>query len=89
MHEGGELGEGVVKELWAQCPQAVRDGWSQNLIKKYYCGRAMKAISRDVEAHHPEIGIPKQVLAKFKQYKSEHEVRSTLQHGVAGMTMMG
>jgi hypothetical protein len=81
MHEGGELGEGVVKELRAYCPQAVKDGWSKNLIRRYYRGRAMTTIYREVDGREPLPSIPKQVLSKFRRYKSEHDVRSNIMNG--------
>jgi hypothetical protein len=81
MHEGGDLGESVVKKLRALCPQAVRDGWSSNLINAFYRNRAIEGISRSMDDFEGPKGIGAAYLSKFKRYKSEYEVNLNLEAG--------
>jgi hypothetical protein len=81
MHEGGELGEAIVKKLRVLCPQAVKDGWSHNLINKFYRMRAMDGIATDVDECDTKFGMDPHVLGKFKRYKSEYDVTTTLGEG--------
>jgi hypothetical protein len=83
MHKGGDLGEAVVKKLRAQCPQAVRDGWSTHLIDAFYHTRAIEGIYADVSGPRTRLGIDPMYLSKFKRYKSEHEVKSSIRDGGA------
>lgn len=41
----------------------------------------MTTIYREVDGREPLPSIPKQVLSKFRRYKSEHDVRSNIMNG--------
>ena len=43
-YEGGTIGEGIVKYLRSLCPNAVRDGWSWNLLKRFYRNQSIQAL---------------------------------------------
>lgn len=44
LYEGGDIGEGIVKQLRKLCPQGVREGWSRSMMNNFYRQRAMKTL---------------------------------------------
>ena len=78
LHEGGDMGEGLVKTLRALCPSAVREGWALHLINKFYRARAMSVFVDDMKSNekvesnqkgdsHTAV-LSKQYLEKFRKY---------------------
>ena len=49
MHEGGAMGEGVVKDLREMCPPVARDNWSANLVAAFHRDATMDLMMHDLE----------------------------------------
>ena len=68
------MGEGMVKTLRALCPSAVREGWAEHLINRFYRARAQSVMVGDMKAEQATEakppGLTKQYLEKFKRYSA-------------------
>ena len=51
LHEGGGMGEGIVKNLRRLCPTVARVRWSKNLIDAFYRQNTMEVFLEDLQ--HP------------------------------------
>ena len=49
MHEGGAMGEGIVKTLREKCPAVAKDNWSSNLVSAFYHSATLATLLRDME----------------------------------------
>ena len=52
-HEGGQMGEGIVKSLRELCPTVARDGWSANLVSAYYREETLATFLLDMGVQIP------------------------------------
>ena len=73
LHEGGAMGEGVVKRLREMCPHVARDNWSANLVSAFYRDAAMDLMMHDLETNIP-----------LPPITSENEIKKTDDKGRAG-----
>ena len=91
-YEGGSIGEGVVKHLRRLCPNAVRDGWSRNLLKSYYRNQSLDALCQEAQSGWPSWNflsssnassgdLDKYQLQKFRRYRQLVDVKSEMLAG--------
>lgn len=89
LYEGGNIGEGMVKQLRKLCSHGVKKGWSKNMIQNYYLRRSLSAICTFAYAGSPEDPSPTAppptslssgILSKFRRYKNVDEVRLQMQY---------
>jgi hypothetical protein len=95
-YEGGDIGEGVVKELRKLCANAVRDGWSRNMIKNFYRGQSLDSLFREVQdgtkmlsgrwlqfrqSEKRDVTLPRKQCRKFRRYRELQEITSLLEAG--------
>jgi hypothetical protein len=50
LYEGGDIGEGMVKQLRKLCPSGVRGGWTKNMLNRFYRQRAMQGLLVDAKS---------------------------------------
>jgi hypothetical protein len=93
LYEGGQIGEGIVKDLRKFCPRGVRDGWSANLINAFFRQRSMEGLKKEVSAvWSPEWVLfdqePQEAISlsgfekkKFRRYSHIQEVIMSLTKG--------
>ena len=91
-YEGGPIGEGAVKHLRRLCPNAVRDGWSRNLLKKFYRNQSLDALCDEALSEwdswkifsepvlSPKL-LSKYEQQKFRRYRCTTEVESNMRSG--------
>ena len=82
LYEGGEQGEAVVKKLRQLCPSGVRDGWTRNMLEKYYRHRAMRFLKEEsrVAVTDQDLSSPESQAAmrKFRRFKSLEQLKKDL-----------
>ena len=49
LHEGGEMGEGIVKHLREFCHPVAKDKWSLNLVHAFYRNASMRLLLHDMD----------------------------------------
>ena len=84
LHEGGDMGEGLVKVLRALCPSAVREGWAEHLVNRFYRSRVQSVLATDIAGTNAssdtkEKGLNKHVTEKFRRYtrNTDHDEAAT------------
>jgi hypothetical protein len=91
-YEGGMIGEGMVKCLRKMCPNAVREGWSRNIMKSFYRNQAMDGLFNetmmelDEWSNFEKVGTNMQLtcdadLRKFRRYKGTEDIVLYLKKG--------
>jgi hypothetical protein len=91
-YEGGENGEGIVKDLRPLCPNAVRGGWSRNLILKFYRNQSLDAMCDEAKSSWKDFALFQKPsisgfylkdgeLKKFRRYRDKEEIDSSIENG--------
>jgi hypothetical protein len=95
-YEGGRIGEGMVKELRQICPNAIRDGWSRNMIKNFYRDQSLDGLCHEAQTewlYSKSCGmldlarcrLPSELTAsqlrKFKRYREIKDVSVYIRKG--------
>ena len=91
-YEGGSIGEGSVKYLRRLCPNAVRDGWSRNLLLRFYRNQSLDALCEEAQSGWPQWTgflsssastglLDKYHLQKFRRYRELVDVKSNMLGG--------
>jgi hypothetical protein len=95
LYEGGDTGEGIIKELRALSPTGIKDGWCLNLVRAYYRGVSMLHINSELFPVRPTYI---RGHSDFKRYASLHQFGlclanrrcvSLVCYDIAGMTKFG
>jgi hypothetical protein len=64
LYEGGIEGEGMVKELWPLCPNAVRNGWPLNMMNAYNRQNILSSLTSGFQNPFPVAVYPQPVNTK-------------------------
>jgi hypothetical protein len=64
LYEGGIEGEGMVKELWPLCPNAVRNGWPLNMMNAYNRQNILSSLTSGFQNPFPVAVYPQTVNTK-------------------------
>ena len=71
-HEGGAMGEGLVKTLRSMCPQAARDLWSINLVDSFYRAKTLDVVQGDLQRKLE--GSASNPRKRKRHYRRYHDV---------------
>ena len=83
----------MVKQLRKLCPNAVREGWSRNMIKTFYRNQSLDALFHEAQTEHApswkwcttgtrfEQSVSNGLLRKFRRYRDLDDIREYLNKG--------